>query len=121
MDTPVKLGAYTLCLLAAFGAAAGIGTAVGPVGPAEVSHESRSRTEGHAAAGHGDADAPAEAMSTELPGGLTVSQDGYTFDPSAAVPPAGPATPLSFRVLGPGSSTSTRNSVTTAPGRYLSS
>ena len=101
MNTPAKLGAYALGLVAVFGAAAGIGTAVGPVGPAAAAHDT---------AGHDDPDtgssmdttqpqAPA-ASSADVPGGLQVSENGYTLDLADALP-AGAATPVSFRVLGP--------------------
>jgi len=45
----------------------------------------------------GDEGAPAE----ELPGGLMVSQAGYTLDLVEDVAPAGAQTPVTFRVLGP--------------------
>jgi hypothetical protein len=60
-----------------------------------------------AAGGHGDEHAPDAAPSdeaepsAELPGGLMVSQDGYTLDLATSELPAGPQTPLAFQVLGP--------------------
>jgi hypothetical protein len=90
MNTPLKLTAFAAGLVAVFGAAVGIGSAVGPVGPEEP-----------VAAGH---DMPADAVPehTELPAkGLLVSQDGYTLDLAADTLPAGPATAMAFRILGP--------------------
>jgi hypothetical protein len=98
MNTPAKLGVYTLGLIAVFGAAVGVGNAVGPAGSTEAPHVS---------AAHADADehgrAPGvstDSQSTELPGGLQISANGYTLEVADTLP-AGEATPVSFRVLGP--------------------
>jgi hypothetical protein len=102
MNSPTKLGAYTLGLVAVFGAAAGIGSVVGPVGAAADD------TATHDAAPHGetpaespiDTSAQPSPASTHLPGGLQVSENGYTLDAAGSLP-AGAATPVSFRILGP--------------------
>ncbi|MGY1606870.1 hypothetical protein [Geodermatophilus sp. SYSU D00700] len=102
MNTPARLGAYALGLVAVFGAAAGIGQAVGPVGAAADD------AAGHEAAPHGgthagsalDPGAAAPAAGDHAPGGLQVSESGYTLDAAGSLP-AGAATPVSFRVLGP--------------------
>jgi hypothetical protein len=100
MNTPAKLGAYTLGLLAVFGAAAGLGSVVGPVDAAADD------TATHDTAPHGETpaespmDTSAQQSSTaHLPGGLQVSQDGYTLDAAGSLP-AGAASPVSFRILG---------------------
>ena len=93
MNTPAKLGAYVLGLVAAFGAAAGIGNAVGPVGPAAATAE---RGDAHSADTASVADA-----SPEPPKGLMVAQGGYTIDLNQTALPAGPAAPVAFRILGP--------------------
>jgi hypothetical protein len=96
MNTPLRLAAFAVGLVAAFGAAMGIGSAVGPVGPAA--------TEDSVAAGHGMASGGHEVAPAtgELPAkGLLVSQDGYTLTLAAKAAPAGPATPVAFRILGP--------------------
>jgi hypothetical protein len=90
MNTPLKLAGFGLGLAAAFGAAVGIGSAVGPVGPAAAT----------SADGHGDG-AAHEASASDLPAGLTVSDRGYTLGLSEPTLPAGAATPVAFRVLGP--------------------
>jgi hypothetical protein len=93
MNTPLKLAGFALGLVAVFGAAVGVGNAVGPVG-----------STADTAAGHDmQADAPHEAAGTgALPAkGLLVSQDGYTFDLATDQLPAGPAAPVAFRILGP--------------------
>src|SRR4051812_30987862 len=92
MNTPLKLATFAVGLVAVFGAAVGVGNAVGRVGPT---------AEEAAAAGHdmGTDEMPERA---ELPAtGLLVSQDGYTLDLGADTLPAGPATSVAFRILGP--------------------
>ena len=52
MNTPLKLAGFALGLVAVFGAALGIGAAVGPVGPAaEAAGDGH---DGHGAGGHED-------------------------------------------------------------------
>jgi hypothetical protein len=95
MNTPLTLSAFTLGLVAVFGAALGIGGAVGPVGPA---------AEDPATAGLDmAAEGPHEAAPAgQLPAkGLLVSQDGYTLALATDTLPAGPAAPVAFRILGP--------------------
>ncbi|MGY1743122.1 MULTISPECIES: hypothetical protein [unclassified Blastococcus] len=102
MSTPAKVAAFVLGLAAVFGASVGVGAAVGPVDaePAAGEHTDG----GHAGdAGHeGGADAAggSDAGSADV-GGLAVSASGHTLDLLADTLPAGPATPLAFRVLGP--------------------
>jgi hypothetical protein len=102
MNTPLKLAAFGLGLAAAFGAALGVGTAVGPVGPAVESsadaHGTGTGTE--ASGGHGDA-AEHEPAPAELPAGLMVSERGYTLALAEDSLPAGNPTAVAFRVLGP--------------------
>lgn len=93
MNTPSKFAAFAAALSVAFGAALGVGNAVGPVGTAAA--EPAHGDDG----GHSSADeAPAVV---EQPGGLQVSEDGYTLALSRDTAAAGPAVPVSFRVLGP--------------------
>jgi hypothetical protein len=98
MNTRTKLGLFAAGLAVAFAAAAGVGGLVDPVADARST----------AAAGHegmtaGD-DAvppPAAADAGELPGGLMISQRGYTLALARDSAPAGPAVPVAFSVLGP--------------------
>jgi len=92
MSTPVKLAAVAVGLVAVFVAALGVGAAVGPVGSAPAAEQ-------HADdGGHGTAATTGPAA---VPAGLAVSDGGYTLALAGDRLPAGPATPLSFRVLGP--------------------
>ncbi len=98
MNTPLKLAGFAAGLVAVFGAAVGLGSAVGPVGPAPAAAAETGHGGGADAHGADDA-APSEVA--ELPVGLMVSEDGYSLDLGTASLPAGDATPLTFRVLGP--------------------
>jgi hypothetical protein len=109
MNTPTRLGAYALGLVTVFGAAAGLGVVVGPVGAAAddtAGHQSASHdettdttsTESHAESPM-DTSAP-QTPAAHLPGGLQISEAGYTLDVAAQLP-AGEATPVWFRILGP--------------------
>jgi hypothetical protein len=108
MNTPLTLAGFGLGLAAAFGAALGIGSAIGPIGSAAASsaavHESDTTTDG----GHGAAH---EAPEADLPAGLTVSDRGYTLGLSEPFLPAGTATPVAFRILGPEGEAVTRYDV----------
>lgn len=94
MNTPVKMGLYAAGLLAVFGLAAGVGQVVGPVG-------SSAADEGDADAGHGHGGSQAEPEELGLPGGLQISQDGYTLEPLTAALTPGLPTDLRFAVTGP--------------------
>jgi hypothetical protein len=99
MNTPAKLGAFTLGLIAVFGGAAGIGSAVGPVGPGAASHGTATHDDSHPESPMDTSQqAPATARA-HLPGGLQISENGYTLDVARQLP-AGAATPVSFRILG---------------------
>lgn len=101
MSTAAKLAAYSLGLVAAFGAAVGVGALVGPIGPATA--------ETPAGATHSDMSASTDATDgpgaidtvEELPGGLMVSQDGYTLALASDALPTGATVPVAFRILGP--------------------
>ncbi|MGY2082447.1 hypothetical protein [Blastococcus sp. SYSU DS0539] len=98
MNTPTKIAAFAVGLVAVFGAAVGVGSAVGPVGAVDaVDAVDDSTGVGHGDGGH-DAAAPAPA---DAPGGLQVTEDGYTLALADGTAPAGPATPVAFTVLGP--------------------
>jgi hypothetical protein len=97
MNTALKIGGYTLGLLAVFGAAMGIGAAVTPniTSAATSSPPPESHTDMSAMTSAPTADA------ASLPGGLMVSEDGYTLRLADPAVPAGPQAPLRFQILGP--------------------
>ena len=115
MNTPTRVAAFTVGLAAVFAAAVGVGTLTGPVGTAGAS--STAEPAGHDA-GHADTSTTArDAAEAHLPGGLMVSQDGYTLDLAQRQLSATSAAPLRFRVLGPDGEPVTR--YTTAHGKDL--
>ncbi|MFF3669938.1 hypothetical protein [Microtetraspora malaysiensis] len=99
MNTPAKLGTYVLGLAVVFGATFGVGTAVGGVGTPPA-------TEEHSAHGdHGGAPTAAgqatPAGTAAIPGGLEVSQNGYTLTPLTTTVEPGKNTDFRFTVTGP--------------------
>ncbi|MEU5994394.1 hypothetical protein ABZ806_35935 [Spirillospora sp. NPDC047418] len=95
MNSATKVSAYVLGLAVVFGGAAGIGKAAGPIGGAAemASHEGDTGT-GHGG-GHGG-EAAAHA-----PGGLQVSEDGYTLAPRTTTVTPGEKTDFRFTINGP--------------------
>ncbi|MEU0938884.1 hypothetical protein [Embleya sp. NPDC005971] len=106
MNTAVKVGAFGAGIVLAFGAAFGVGHAVGPVGsdpaPAHGGHGGAAGPSTGTGAPTGPTGAvPAAAPAAEMPGGLQVAERGYTLVPPAEPLPAGTSTEFRFRVLGP--------------------
>ncbi|MEH0981931.1 hypothetical protein [Micromonospora sp. CPCC 205556] len=103
MNTATKLSGFALGLAAVFGAAYGVGHLTDPVTPAaESRHDSTGTDHGATDDGHGGA---ADAA-THLPGGLLVSDRGYTMQPVDA-----PAGQFAFRISGPDGAPVTRYDV----------
>ncbi|WP_406060863.1 DUF748 domain-containing protein [Streptomyces sp. NBC_01077] len=98
MNTGVKITAYAAALAATFGAAYGVGTGVGPVEePKKAEHGEHANAptpsksaapDGHA--GHEEGAATDKtAPAADIPGGLQVSEGGYTLAMETPVPTAG--------------------------------
>ena len=101
MRTPVKLAAFGGALALVFAGALGVGTAVGdPVAPTSDSAPSAHGGDRTAVRGSADGVAGASAADGDQPGGLVVSEAGYTLDLTRDALPAGPGAPLEFRILG---------------------
>ncbi|MDP2774545.1 MAG: hypothetical protein Q8O61_13410 [Nocardioides sp.] len=100
MNTPTTVGAFVVGLAGVFGATYGIGNAVGPVGDPPASHttgdhvETEQLTDAHA-------DNAQSTTAADIPGGLLVSQDGYTLDLHTATSPSGKDRVVEFTVTGP--------------------
>ncbi|MFE6223783.1 hypothetical protein [Streptomyces sp. NPDC057854] len=101
MNTGVKITAFAAALAATFGTAYGVGKGFGPIdepkkaehaGHATATPEPSASAGGHG--GHEEAPAPAGAA---LPGGLQVSDGGYTLALETPTPPVGRST-LKFSV-----------------------
>ncbi|WP_433514340.1 hypothetical protein ACQP2T_01165 [Nonomuraea sp. CA-143628] len=92
MNTASKLGAYAVGLAVVFGGALGVGNAVGEgtPAPAPPSHGSAHTTPTKVGAKPQD----------DTPGGLQVSENGYTLNPLTTVK-AGEPTDFRFTVTGP--------------------
>jgi hypothetical protein len=93
MKPVVKIGAFAAALAATFGTAYGVGNAVDPV----------SSDGGEKASAHGThtPGATTEARTEPpSPGGLQISEDGYTLDLETTRVAAGERTPLRFTVRG---------------------
>ncbi|MCW3814480.1 DUF748 domain-containing protein [Micromonospora sp. DR5-3] len=94
MNTTTKLSGFALGLAAVFGTAYGVGHLAGPVTPAAATRHDATDAD-HGDGGHGDAGHGA-AATDHLPGGLLVSDRGYTLQPVTA-----PAGEFAFRITGP--------------------
>ncbi len=95
MQTPIKLAGFAVGLATVFGAAAGLGSLVGPIGgTADTPAHSDMQSDM-------ESDADATASAADIPGGLMVSQDGYTLELAEPEPAAGEQAPVAFRILGP--------------------
>ncbi|MBT2234972.1 hypothetical protein [Nonomuraea sp. NEAU-A123] len=92
MNTAAKLGTYVLGLAVVFGGALGVGSAVGEVAPpaAEESQGAAHSTE------------TAAAVREDTPGGLQMSENGYTLTPLTSTIRPGEPTDFQFKVTGPG-------------------
>ncbi|MBO4210695.1 hypothetical protein, partial [Micromonospora echinofusca] len=90
MNVATRLGGFALGLVAVFGAAWGVGQVAGPAVPPAIETSHDGDAGGHDTGGHD------ESTGDQLPGGLLVSDHGYTLVPTAA-----PAGQFAFRVTGP--------------------
>ncbi|TDC70168.1 hypothetical protein E1200_06145 [Actinomadura sp. GC306] len=96
MNSATRVGAYAVGLAVVFGGAAGIGKVVGPVGASveTASHEGGGHGgESGAGGGHGEA-------ASHTPGGLQVSEDGYTLVPQRTTLTPGKNTDFRFTING---------------------
>jgi hypothetical protein len=119
MNTPTRVAAFAVGLAAVFAAAVGVGTLTGPVGAASTSStaEPAGHDDGHTESTTDRSTTDPAAAEAHLPGGLMVSQDGYTLDLTQRQLPATARAPLRFRILGPDGKPVTR--YTTAHGKDL--
>ncbi|MER7946508.1 hypothetical protein ABTY59_03820 [Streptomyces sp. NPDC096079] len=100
MNTGVKITAFAAALAATFGTAYGVGKGVGPVEePAKAGHGEHAAQEPRQepADGHAGHEQGAAAPASSLPGGLQISQDGYTLALETPTPAVGRST-LKFSV-----------------------
>jgi len=111
MNTASKVGLYALGLAVVFGGALGLGNALGAPAPApRTTHAATHAPASPAAsataaahgdhAGHGEHGSAATAARHDTPGGLQVSENGYTFNPLTTIR-AGETTDFRFTITGP--------------------
>lgn len=108
MNTPARLAAFGGLIAITFGAALGVGAAVGtPIGPAAPGHSSG----GHSSGGSHAASATDQATNQAAdhrPAGLAVAESGYRLVLDADRLAAGRRIPFSFKVVGPDGTPLTR-------------
>ena len=104
MSTAVRLAGFVVALAVVFGVAVLVGGRVGPVAePASAEHgtEHADAEAGAESAAHGDhAEASGAEVTSDVPGGLQVSESGHTLVLDRSTVPAGERT-VSFRIEGP--------------------
>lgn len=91
MNTPAKVAGFLVALAAVFGIALGVGKAVGPEAePADT-----------ADGGHSEGSTTSATDADDIPGGLMVSQNGYTFSLADQQAKPGRDVGISFTIDGP--------------------
>lgn len=102
MSTPVRIGGFVAALVAIFAVAVGAGRAAGPVEEPVAEHDGEEHV-ADPAADHDDAghEEQGATKAADVPGGLMVSQDGYTLALADPVARAGRAVPVALTILGP--------------------
>jgi hypothetical protein len=108
MNAPTRVVGFLLAVAVAFVLAYAVGAQVGPIGePAEATGHAgggHSTDEAHSSErGHGDGDHTQDGGqdATAVPGGLMVSEGGYTLALRESVAPAGRDREISFVIEGP--------------------
>lgn len=109
MSVAARLLAFAVGLAAVFGATLAVGSQVGPVGETAAADQMTDHADGrgtdHGSGGDHDtggtgAGRDDEDGGADIPGGLQVSEAGYTFVPASPVLPAGTRT-VEFVIEGP--------------------
>ncbi len=98
-----RIAIFVVDLGVVFAAALGIGNAVGPVADEPVAHDDEhTETEGESEAhGEGHGETAETSETAEIPGGLMVSQNGYTFRLAKDGATPGRDVPIEFTIEGP--------------------
>ncbi|HET9500834.1 MAG TPA: hypothetical protein VFO98_11290 [Marmoricola sp.] len=101
--TPIKLVGFLAAIAAVFGLALVAGRAIGPVDDEVTSHDD-AHAANFTAAGHEDVhdkSSTEQPAQPQIPGGLVVSQNGYTLALTDARARPGQTRPVSFTITGP--------------------
>ena len=96
MTTPIKVAAFVTALAAVFALALGAGTWFGPdaAPTAAAAHETHGSSDS-------DTTQPASADPADIPGGLMISQDGYSLALAKPAATASADVPVRFTIIGP--------------------
>lgn len=94
MNTPTKVTGFVAGLAAVFALALGVGNAFGPDAEPAAAHEDHNTSKATTAA-------PASADPADIPGGMMISQDGYTLALTKPEASAGGKIPVTFTITGP--------------------
>ncbi|MFI9362031.1 hypothetical protein ACIG5E_13355 [Kitasatospora sp. NPDC053057] len=100
MNTALRITAFTAGLAAAFGLALGVGHATGSDPAPEPAAAHAVHTAAAPAGEHTGHDTGGGAAGEHLPGGLQISERGYTLSVDDPFVTAGSPTDLKFRILG---------------------
>ncbi|MDF5752475.1 hypothetical protein [Spongiactinospora sp. TRM90649] len=98
MNAAAKLGVYAAGLAVVFGGALGLGSLAGPAEP--PAKQPAETTHGHSAPAE-KTETKAAAAKNDTPGGLQVSQDGYTLTPVTTTVKPDAETDFRFTVTAP--------------------
>jgi hypothetical protein len=98
MNTPTRVAGFLVALGAIFGIALGVGQAVGPSPDVASASAESDHGGGH---GEGTGASAATAAAEDVPGGLMVSQSGYTFSLADRQAKPGRDVGISFTIDGP--------------------
>ncbi|MFG2071675.1 hypothetical protein [Nonomuraea maritima] len=110
MNTAAKLGVYVLGLAVVFGGALGVGKATGQAASPVAITTASPGTNGHAAMTQQTTESHTEQAKSNTPGGLQVSENGYTLDPVTPIATGDPAE-FRFTIIGPDGDPVTRYQV----------
>ena len=98
---PVRVVGFVVGLVAVFAAALAVGSAFGSGGEPVADDMSEHVESSDDSQGDGHDDGPSPAMDEEIPGGLMVSEAGYSFRLTDARAGSGRGVPVSFTIEGP--------------------
>lgn len=99
MNPAGKLAAFAVVLGVALGGGAAVGSAVGPIDVDDENDDTGGHGGGHETEAQPEAQ-PAPGEADELPGGVLVSQSGYTLDAERTILDGTEETPFRFRITG---------------------
>ncbi|WP_051102687.1 hypothetical protein [Parafrankia elaeagni] len=100
MNAMTRVGGFGLALAVLFGVSYVVGTTIGPSRDGDRSGGTDSH-EISAAAGGVAGGGTDDLLDALRPGGLAISEGGYTFDPDELTWPAGRSRAYTFRIIGP--------------------